>query len=281
MKIYNLKTIQFRPYAETGEFASVGVILYSLEDGYFDYRICKGTDLNRVNSRIRGFFPEIPERLFRDALAYIKLELKRVIQIVGQKQRDLFVSAPEMISNLCRPRENIIRFGHGIVVMCEDPVKELDAQYKNIVLRGFIDEEGTYVQDMKRNIKHKLEVAKIKCTYDYKVHARYNYDLTLPFYFDLVGQPQALRPLDLNKKKAQDIVSQIVQWRYNARVIKEKIQGIDLVCPARFPSKGTEPYNAAMDLIGEVKELFRCVEYSDDVVDSFVSKLPPSVRDAS
>lgn len=37
----------------------------------------------------------------------------------------------------------------------------------------------------------------------------------------------------------------------------------------------------AMDLIGEVKELFRCVEYSDDAVDSFVSKLPPLVRDAS
>ena len=281
MKIYNLKTIEFQPYAETGEFACIGVVLYSLDDGYFDCRICKGADLNRVNNRIHGFFPEIPDRLFRDALAYIKLELKRVKKIVTPRQRDLFSSASEVITNLCRPRENIIRFGLSSVIMCDDPVKELDAQYKNIVLRSFIDEEGAYVQRMKRSIKSRLEVAKIKCAYDYRVQAKYNYDLTLPFYFDLIEHPQALRPLDLNKKKAQDVVSQIIQWRYNANVIKEKINGINLVCPARFPNKGTEPYNAAMDLIGDAKNLFTCVEYSEEAVESFLSMLPPSVRNAS
>lgn len=268
MSVYTLKTIEFRPYAETGEFACIGVVLYSYDNEYFDYKVCKLKDLERVKNRVHGFFPELPDDIFRRAVAYIKTELRRVKMLVNRN--DLFYPFHDLIENLCRPRENIIRFGSGGVLMAVNPNFELEKQFQSIVMRSFIDTDGLYIQRMKKEIREKLDTRRIKYRYDYLVKAPYNYDIVLPFYFDGACRPKALRPLDLNKKRAQDVVAQILQWRYNAGIINAKIDGVELCCPTRLPGKSTEAYIAAMDMLTGDKSLYDFEEYSESSITNYI-----------
>ena len=260
MNVYTVKPIVFMPYAETGEFACIGVVLYSIEERMLRYHICKRDDLERVKARVHGFFPELPESIFAKAVTYIKAELRRVDK--WMKRDDLFVSAESLITNLCRPRENIIRFGESRVLFCKDASEELERQYERIVLRGFIDSEGLFISEMKRTIKERIVKAKLKCDFDYRVAAPHCYDLTIPFYFSEMRRPCALKPLDLRKDKPKAVVERMVQWQYDAGIIAEKIHNIEIMCPTRFPVAGTEAYEAAWDMVNKGRNLFSCEEYS-------------------
>ena len=268
MNVYTLKTIEFRPYAETGEFACIGVAMYSQDNGYFDYRVCKSRQLEQVRKRVHGFFPEIPDSVFRGAVAYIKKELRRVKMFADRN--DMFYPFHDLIENLCRPRENIIRFGNSSVLMTIDPNLELEKQFQSIVMRSFIDVEGAYIQRMKNEIREKLDTREIQYKYDYLVKAPYNYEVTLPFYFDKTCRPKALRPLDLDKKRVQDVVHQVVQWRYNADWINNRIAGIEICCPIHLPRKNTESYIAAMDMLTMDKKLYDFNEYSERSITNYI-----------
>ncbi len=276
MSVYTLKPIMFMPYAETGEFACVGVVLYSHDGGCFRYRICKRNDLDRLKTRVHGFFPELPEDIFAASIKYVKAELHRVDLLT--KDADLFVSSQDVVGNLCRPRENIIRFGAGRVLACDNVDSEIERQYKQIVLRGFIDSEGLYVHQMKRMIKAKIKKAKLHCKYDHKVKAPHSYDLTIPFFFDEFARPQALDPLDLRKETPKAVDLRMNQWVFHAGIINNEINGIKIMCPTRFPDKGTESYDAAMDWIEKGRNLFVCTEYSEDAMDTVLSQMARTFR---
>ena len=273
MNIYTMQTIEFRPFAETGEFACIGVVIYSVTERYFAYRICKTPNLDRIRNRICGFFPEMPVEVFNRSLAYIKMELRRVERIVNAKQGDLFVSISSIIHHLCRPRENIIRFGACSVVLSANPKQALDERFNEVVMRGFVDGEGLYIQRMKREIKAQFARAKIKCSYDYKIKARYGYDITIPFFFDRCDVRQALRPLDLKRTKAQDVVEQMLRWQYNARMIQERLPGTVIECPTRFPALNSEAYTAANDMILSNEGLFQCHEYSANWLNGYCQRI--------
>lgn len=269
MNVYIVKPIVFMPYAATGEFACIGVVLYSVEEGVFRYHVCKRDDLERVKARVHGFFPELPEEIFAKAVTYIKTELRRVDK--GIRQNDLFLSVEDLITNLCRPRENIIRFGESRVLFCKDINEELKRQYERMVLRGFIDSEGLFISEMKKTIKEKIVKARLKCDFDFRVTAQYSYDLTIPFYFGEMKHPCALKPLDLRKEKPKAVVERMVQWQYDAGIINEKIKDIDIMCPTRFPEHGTEAYEAAWDMINKGRNLFSCEEYSMATLERYLA----------
>ena len=69
--VYTVKAINFCPYPETGEFACIGVVLYSVSSGYFDYILADGKESSRVRARVRSFFPETPANVFKFAFEYI------------------------------------------------------------------------------------------------------------------------------------------------------------------------------------------------------------------
>ncbi len=131
MKIYTVMIIEFAPSVESGEFACVGVVLYSLYDGCLEWRLCEPADFARIKNRVVAFFPGT-ESVFTESVEYLRQELAR-----AKRQLDSGCELPcakGMISTLCIPRENVIRFGQPRVVQCEDPTTELEKQYKSIVL---------------------------------------------------------------------------------------------------------------------------------------------------
>lgn len=71
--------IRFLPYAETEEFANVGIVLYAPTARYFDFQ------LSNKWRRLSGFFDKLDRRVFAQGVAAFSEELARTRQMAGQE----------------------------------------------------------------------------------------------------------------------------------------------------------------------------------------------------
>ena len=269
--IYTVRAIHFRPYAETGEFACVGMVIYSRTANYLNCRFADNHQLKRLRKRIQGFFPELDDEILKNTIRYVKTELMHLDGLL--RRGDMFYPADWLIEDFLRPRENVICFGPASVVMCSDPLKELNAQFERIVMRGFLDVEGTYIHEMKTSIQHSLDRANIKYSQDYLVKAPYNYDIKIPFVSAENACAWALKPLDLKKNKAREVVDRLLTWKYDAKIIAESMSGIRILCPIRYAEQGTDAYDAANDMLSQNDNLFKCCSYKENSADEILSFL--------
>ena len=273
--VYTIKTINFCPYPETGEFACIGVVLYSVSSGYFDYILADSSDSSRVRSRVRSFFPETPANVLKFAFEYIGGVLEKVRDVCTQG--DFFLSTEELIRDLCRPRENVISFGDSSVVACLNPRQELKSQFNSRVMRGFIKKESGYLAKMEQSIKRQFQAAAIlfrRREFEMKYK---DYKISLPFCFGGDIGIRAVKPLDFGKQ-IKDVIPECLKWKYCAEQLQEVTGGIRLLCPARFPDKESSTYQAMHDILGNSDVLDLCSYVDDD--DELKDKLIKFARSA-
>lgn len=70
--------VQFMPYAETGEFANVGVVLACPQTGYFDFKL-----QTRRYARVTAFFDELHRDVYVGAIKTMQSELERIQRMVA------------------------------------------------------------------------------------------------------------------------------------------------------------------------------------------------------
>lgn len=125
--------VRFLPYLETGEFANVGVVMACPATGYFDFKL-----LNRVR-RITAFFEELDTGIYRRARGDFQQELLRIHNLLGPNKGQ--VQTPEFVhqlfAELTRPREAMMRFEGGRVLMTDDPAQQLEELFGHYVERNF------------------------------------------------------------------------------------------------------------------------------------------------
>lgn len=273
--VYTVKAINFCPYPETGEFACIGVVLYSVSSGYFDYILADGKESSRVRARVRSFFPETPANVFKFAFEYIGELLKKVRDVCTQG--DFFFASEELIKDLCRPRENVISFGASSVVVCLDPRQELKSQFNNRVMRGFIKKESSYIAQMEQSIKRQFQEAAILFRRrEFEIKYK-DYKVSLPFCFGGDIDIRAVKPLDFGKQ-IKDVISECLKWKYRAEQLQEVTGGIRLLCPSRFPDKDSSTYRAMYDILGNSDVLDLCPYVDGD--DELKNKLIKFARSA-
>ena len=140
--------VQFMPYAETGEFANVGVALICPEAGYFGFKL-----QTRKYKRVTDFFDELPRHVYLRAVQGIDSELQRIAKVLDAAPaggRPDFLR--EVFDGLVHPREAIVRFSAPRVVLTEDPAKEVVRKFDHYVDRTFATPE--YVEhEIEKHIK--------------------------------------------------------------------------------------------------------------------------------
>lgn len=271
-RIYTVRTVQFRPYPETGEFACVGVCLYSLDGCYFNYKFATGPDKKKVEGRIRGFFPELGDAVFNLAYKFVKVASEGLRR--NSRQGDLFVDPKAQLDSLVRPRENVIRFGDPGVVMCSNPELELKRQYDYAVMRSFVVKNEAYVFRMQRDIRSCLTRAKVKYEQDKKIHIKkFDYTVRAPFYVPKENASRIVKPLDLNKKDVSDILHCVATWAFDAKGIKEVDPSVQILCPTKFPA-GKTAFEAAHDVMSmkENKSIFSFKDYGSRGIEEEIVK---------
>jgi hypothetical protein len=127
--------VQFLPYAETGEFANVGIALLCPETAYFGFRLQN----TRRTKRITQFFDRLDRTVFSRAMALFQEELQRVEQYLRDEifpARNADAARQAFIA-LTHPREAIIRFAPVRAVMTAAPEQELAALFNRYVEHDF------------------------------------------------------------------------------------------------------------------------------------------------
>lgn len=130
--------IRFLPYAETEEFANVGVAMFAPTARYFDFR------LSNKWRRIGAFFDTLDRRVFAEGVRAFQEELARTRDMVGQFA-DGGASgqglAQRVFEDLVRPREALFRFSTVRAVMTDAPEAKLTALFDRYVLHDFATPE--------------------------------------------------------------------------------------------------------------------------------------------
>lgn len=131
--------VRFSPFIETGEFANVGIVMMAPKQRYFAFKL----ETQRYG-RITRFFEELDRKLYTQAIYVLKVELKRLRQIMKAHgfDRRLKVNdvnfAQQLFTELIRPRENIVRFSEPRIVLAENLKEKLNELFSFYVERNFV-----------------------------------------------------------------------------------------------------------------------------------------------
>jgi hypothetical protein len=130
--------VRFLPYAETEEFANVGVVMFAPSARYFDFR------LSYKWRRLGAFFDKLDRRVYAEGVRAFKDELDRTRNMAAELVSGGppgQASAQRLFDDLVRPREALFRFSSVRVVMAEAPETVLASLFDRYVEHDFATPE--------------------------------------------------------------------------------------------------------------------------------------------
>ncbi len=245
--------IRFLPYAETGEFANVGVALACPSTGYFDARLMPTKNTRRVTS----FFDQLDKRIYRESLRYLSDELTRTRDMLRQNtesNRNSLVR--HTFLELTRPREALLRFSETRAVLVSDEEKALEKLFARFVERDFANKEY-HDKMLDRGIREILTRANLR---EYFKAAEIGNELLhvqMPFVHFRDGRPLlAIKPLDLAKDESNQVYDLGGHWVDRIRRLKKHdlLRG-EILFAVKQPKSDKTALKAATEIIGELREI--------------------------
>lgn len=205
--------VQFMPYAETREFANVGVVMACPETGFFAFR------LMQKFGRVTQFFEQIDRRVF---LAGKKLFHDELMRVCGELRRLTGDAFTRRFVELTRRREALFRFDTPAVILTEDPERCLDEQYGFFVGRDFVTKEYQE-QLLEREVRRLLRAANLGKVYREHEIGDELYQARFPFVAMVDERAvKLIKPLFLAQAEPSKIITHGDVWLPKIRRLKER-----------------------------------------------------------
>ena len=257
--------IRFLPYAETGEFANVGVVLACPATGFLDARLMP----TKNTRRIAGFFDQLDKRIYREALNYLDDELGRVRDVLRERpDGNVPAIVQQTFAGLTRPREALLRFSEVRVVLADDAEKMLDKLFACFVERDFVNRQY-HDKVLERGVRDVLKRANLR---DYFKPAEIGNEylhIHVPFVHLRDGQPTlAIKPLDLAKDEPNQVFEHGGHWVDRVRRLqKHKLLPDGMLFAVKEPTfvDAIDTRKAAEEIMAELRETGVDVVVATDV----------------
>ncbi len=260
--------VRFLPYAETGEFANVGVVLMCPQTGYFNFKL-----LNRVR-RISAFFEELETSIFRNARKSFAAELARVRAVmVATRVTDLEQPTPtnkilfnHLFAEIVRPREAMIRFDDPRVVLTSDPDEKLAELYEHYVERNFATKQ--YQERLiERQVHQALRQADLMKLYAPEVVGNAAYHVRFPLVKMVDDEAvRVIKPLHLAHEDPTQLYDHGWEWLGKIRKLnREKLLPSAVLFAVDIPNKDDSERTAAFkEIMSELKnENVKVISYEN------------------
>jgi hypothetical protein len=237
--------LRFRPFAETGEFANVGIVLLAPEARFFGFRL-----LNRYG-RITQFFKELDKKVYLNGRELFKEELERFaaqlrkLALDGRKPVPDVRLAVDLFAELVRHREAILQFDERRVVLADDPKAKLNALYDYYVERNFVTKE--YQERLLEvSIRKLLIRAQVAENYRQEKLGDEDFAVNFPFVRMVKGHAdRVIKPLYLAQSDTTKIITHGGQWVDKIRRLrKRKALPESVMFPVTAPAVDTRAYRA-------------------------------------
>ncbi len=264
--------VRFLPYAETGEFANVGVVLVCPATGYLDARVMP----SRRTGRIAGFFEQLDTRIFREAMGYLHDELKRFRGIAQESwQQGKRGIAERMFVALIQPREALLRFSSARGILVEDPERGLEALFGRFVERDFASKDH-HDQILERGVREVLRKADLRSYFHEGRIGNDDFYVNVPFLHEHNGRARlAIKPLDLAKDEPNKVFDVGGHWLERMRRLgKHGSLPQEVLFAVNLPDRCGGTYRAAEEILGELRDQgIKVAALNDtDLIESFAKR---------
>lgn len=243
--------IRFLPYAETGEFANVGVVLACPATGYLDARLMSP----RRTGRITGFFEQLDRRIYREAMAYLKEELTRVGKLVADRGPGQPTFVQQAFAGLVRPREALLRFSETRVILAEQPADTLHKLFATVVERDFAD-KSYHDQWLERGVRETLRKAQLRQYFQPADIGNQDLHIRVPFVHEHEGRPQlAIKPLDLAKGDPNQVYDIGARWVGRVQLLQrhQLLPGSMLFAVSMPDARHERAHAAVEEILGDLR----------------------------
>lgn len=224
---YDFSTIGFRPFPETQEFVTMGVVALDTAARQFDFVLQDA----RKTGRVLAMFPKAGKALYREARAKLETELTSIRNAVNgqgpggnvplfpifrEKEDGLFAA-------ITSPREGVFCFPAKGRRMAADMPAVLDALKVRFIDQDGLTAQQAVEQEMAKALRRVLRDAKILPAYNRDVKIGPDeFQVTFAFahLLETHRADRALRPLNFDLTTSTDIYKHGDQWISQMRRLK-------------------------------------------------------------
>ncbi len=215
--------VRFTPFVETGEFANVGIVLFSPSARFFGFKLL----INRY-ARVTNFFDELDSKIFRSSMKMFREEMDRISGVLRQMGTDHRMksldkdSAIRLWEEIVKPRETMLRFSEPRMVLTDDCQAKLRDLYSFYVERNFATKE--YQEKLlERGVSGWLREAHLLDRFHPARIGNDEYHAQFPFVSGHDERPdKVIKPLNLAYPDAAKIIDHGGQWIVRLNALKKR-----------------------------------------------------------
>lgn len=263
--------VRFMPFAETREFANVGVVVIAPKLGFYDFKLAP-----KSFKRVTHFFDDLDGVVYKHAIEGFEEELKRIRNylmhnhIQGKNLVDYF-------KEVTRTRESVIHFGEIGTLLTDNINVALDKLYARLIGRNFSESKEYKEQLMVRVLKKQL-TSKLPSRVRYtKQNLKAGiFDISVPLVTKIEESYRIIRPLAFEQKNVLLAMEHGETWisRLKKLIDSEVVQADKALVAFEKPvHRKHEFMKVYEDVVGEIKNLGASAkDYSDtDSIIQFAS----------
>ncbi len=263
--------VRFMPFAETREFANVGVVVIAPKLGLYDFKLAP-----KSFKRVTHFFDDLDGVVYKHAIEGFEGELKRIRHylvhnhVQGKNLVDYF-------KEVTRTRESVLHFGEVGTMLTANINVAVDKLYDRLVGRNFTENkeytEQFMVRDLKKQLTSKLPSG---IRYTQKKLKAGIYDISVPLATRIDDSYRIIRPMAFEQNNVLKAMEHGETWvgRLKKLIDADVIQAEKALFAFEKPvHRKLEFMNVYEDVVGEIKNLGALTkDYADtDSIISFAS----------
>lgn len=251
--------VRLLPQADAGEFANIGVVLACPQTSYFGFKLLK------KQRRVTQFFEEITRDFLTKLRKEITAELAHIQGLVAN--RAVGTDLVQVMQDLAKPRETMLRYAPLRSLMTDDPVAALDKLFERYVQRDLSMAPEYHEQFLTSLVKRTLAHEKLAGAFVPNDVGAEDFHVRLPLVHERDGMAvAAIKPLDLTQDEPTKIYTHGDLWLGHIRRLKAlHLQPQGLLVAAQGPAADdVKRYRAYNDIVGELRMLDVTVVDSSD-----------------
>jgi hypothetical protein len=276
--VFKYSIIRFRPFAETEEFANIGVVAIDGASGQIDFQLAP-----KRFTRVRQFFEEKAYAAYAHAIDLLNIELPRATEYLTAFHG---TDAVKIFSEIIRPRESSIVFSTSRVVQSDLGLEALvRSLFGRFVKRELTNDNAEHL--LTKDIRQALHRIGMKHFRTVRIE-----DDVIPVTFPLAYRDtelRAIKPLSFSQRSPMNVVDYGAHWRKRLSYLLERgrVEQGNILIAVDGPEYDAdnsmhEAYKLAM---GELQQLpFPIVRgeeagtVNQEVIDFAAQSRPPQIR---
>jgi len=247
-QVYQYSVIRFIPYPETGEFANIGILVYSPIDNFLEFKLipiqCK---------RVVKFFDKLTLSSYKEALNLFNEKLNFIKAYTENLYYSDFLI---YMNNILESKENLIQFSTIKTILYNKGDNILSYLYQRYIGRDFINKKN---REYEMVVKLRQDLLQLKNSGIYYKKQKIEVGLkevNLPFVAKLNSEFRAIKPLAFHQQQSTQLIEHGEKWlnRFKWLIKDHKIEPHNILLPIEAPTLKSTLRPAYDEVINEIKD---------------------------